>query len=298
MISGFLLGKQLKSSKQSFSYYKRRLSVVGIPFLVAFLIFYIKSIGTFGVMIGRFDKSILAFPRLVDQLWSGLFFTSYWFIFVFLLSLALMLVGWRYLSLKTVTILSFAATLFYAVNIYTTWIEPRHTFAFPAFVFYLCAGVWLARYDEVIERIQNTSNLWLTSFLLMTFLLAAGESIFLWKLDSIDPRNSLRISNQLFSIAMFIWLFRNNYLHKLPFLNPRTESFGIYLYHLFFVGFIAKFIVYIPIFSFLSYQPDYTTLELALASILRFLLAYITTLLFVKLVNLTRLRWIFGNTSA
>jgi len=294
-ISGFLLGKQLKSTQQAFTYYKKRLTAVGIPFLIAFLLFYTKSIGIYGVILGRFDKSILSLPRLVDQFWHILFATSYWFIFVFLLSLALMLFGWRILGLRAIATLSFFATLFYAVNVYTNWIEPRHTFAFPAFVFYLCLGVWLSKYDDQIKRVQSFSIGWLGFLLITTFLVAASESTLLWKLDSIDPRNTLRLSNQIFSLVVFLCLLRVNFLYKLPLINPRAESFGIYLYHLFFVSFFTKSIALMPELNFLRYQPQYTGWELAGISILRFLLVYISTLLFVKVLNQTRLRWILGN---
>ncbi|WP_461068011.1 acyltransferase family protein [Spirosoma horti] len=294
-ISGFLLGKQLKSTQQAFAYYKKRLAVVGIPFLLAFLLFYIKSIGIFGIMVGRFSLSILSQPKLVDQLWHILFATSYWFIFIFLLSLALMLLGWRYLGLRVTAILSFFATLFYAANVYMNWIEPRHTFAFPAFIFYICLGVWLSRNDHHIKRVQSFSIGWLGFFLMAIFLIASAESILLWKLNSIDPKNTLRLSNQIFSLVIFLCLLRVNLLSKLPILNPRTESFGIYLYHLFFVSFITKLITLTPALSFLNYQEHYTGWELAWASALRFLLVYVSTLLFVKVLNQTRLRWILGN---
>ncbi|AKD57836.1 hypothetical protein SD10_25985 [Spirosoma radiotolerans] len=295
-ISGFLLGKQLKSTQQAFAYYKKRLAVVGIPFLIAFLLFYFKSIG-YGIIVGRFGSFIESLPKLVDQFWQLLFTTSYWFIFVFLLSLALMLSGWRYLGLRTITILSFFATLFYAVNVYTNWIEPRHTFAFPAFIFYICLGVWLSRHDHYIKWVQSFSIGWLGLFLAVIFLVAAIESVLLWQLNSIDPRNTLRISNQVFSLVVFLCLLRANFLHKLPFVNPRAESFGIYLYHTFFVSFITKSVTLIPALAFLGYQPQYTGWEMAGTSILRFVLVYVSTLLFVKLVNQTRLRWILGNHS-
>ncbi|QJW91891.1 acyltransferase [Spirosoma taeanense] len=293
-ISGFLLGKNLKAGQSPWRYYKRRLIVVGIPFLVAFGLFYAKSVG-FGFFKGTFTIGSEMVAALATKLWMVLFFTTYWFIANFLAALGILLLFWRYTRSAWFGWVTGAVSLVYAINIHFVWFEPRHTFAVPAFVFYLWLGVYIARTPNLIERLQRLPSLWTTAALLITLLMALAESHYLHKSGSIEPTNSLRLTNQLFSLAIFVWLLGHNFLKYLPFLDPRNESFGVYLYHLFVVSALNKASLALPSMKVLNFQPVFSGLELVGVSLLRFLIIYSITLLFVKIVNRTRFKWLFGN---
>jgi hypothetical protein len=66
---------------------------------------------------------------------------------------------------------------------------------------------------------------------LITYALSCGESYWLAHLRNPDPLNTLRFSNQVFSLAMALVLFK----FKRPtwpwFVDVRRHTFGIYLSH-------------------------------------------------------------------
>jgi Acyltransferase family len=294
MISGFLLGRRLNHDQSPWTYYKRRLRVVGVPFLIAFSLFYGKSIA-FGLISSRYTVDALTVPFLTGKLWLMLFHTAYWFIADFLVALAILFLFWRYTRSRWFGWITGGIALLYALNVYMVWFESGHTLAIPAYIFYLWIGVYIARTPNLIERLQQLPSLLTTTVLLLTLLLSLAEAYYLKSMSNGDPGNTLRLSNQLFSVATFVWLLGHNILDRLPFLNPRSEAFGIYLYHLFFIAVLAKVILLFPGLAMLDYQPGYSGGELAACTVVRFLIIYTSTLLFVKAVNRTRFKWLFGN---
>lgn len=294
VISGFLLGRNLRGNPSRWTYYKKRLRVIGLPYLIAFSLFFGKSI-FFGLATGRYNVQTLTPNFLGAKLWLMLFFSAYWFIADFMVVLGLMLLLWRYTYSRWFGLATGLISLVYAINIYTNWFIPGHMYAVPAYVFYLWLGVYLARTPMVIVRIQQLPSYSATLILLVALTLTLVEAEFLKSLHITDPGNTLRFSNQLFSLAVFIWLMRHNFIDQLPFLDPRNESFGIYLYHLFFVAVLAKLIMLFPSLSYLDYRPTFSGVELAACTVARFLFIYTMTLMFVKVVNRTRFRWLLGN---
>lgn len=218
--------------------------------------------------------------------------SSYWFIFSFLIALGLFFVFWRHSDSTLYGLVTGLIAVFYSVNIYFGWIEQRHNLAMPAYLFYLWLGVWLSRHENVITYIQKMPNKWLVGSVVLFLCLAVVESKYLWSINSVSPFNTIRLSNQLFSMSFFALLLKNDFSSKLVWLNPRSESFGIYLYHLYFIEAFSIFSTY---FSFMLYSVDYTGLALAGITILRWIIIYTLTLMFVKLVNQTRFRWLLGN---
>ncbi|WP_155296247.1 acyltransferase family protein [Spirosoma rigui] len=292
LISGYLLGKHLTSDQSPWSYYRRRLRVVGIPFLIAFGLYFLKHLGVYGLLIGRYDLSMLTPDFIQNKIWITLFMSSYWFIFSFLIALGLFFVFWRHSDSTLYGLVTGLIAVFYSVNIYFGWIEQRHNLAMPAYLFYLWLGVWLSRHENVITYIQKMPNKWLVGSVVLFLCLAVVESKYLWSINSVSPFNTIRLSNQLFSMSFFALLLKNDFSSKLVWLNPRSESFGIYLYHLYFIEAFSIFSTY---FSFMLYSVDYTGLALAGITILRWIIIYTLTLMFVKLVNQTRFRWLLGN---
>lgn len=292
LISGYLLGKHLTSDQTPWTYYRRRLRVVGIPFLIAFGLYFLKHLGVYGLLIGRYDLSMLTAEFVQNKIWMLLFMSAYWFIFSFLIALGLFFVFWRHSNTALFGWITGAIAVFYGLNVYLGWIEQRHNLAMPAYLFYLWLGVWLSRHENVIAYIQRMPNRWLIGSVVLWLCVAIVESRYLWNIDSVSPFNTLRLSNQLFSVAFFALLLKNDFSGKLTWLNPRSESFGIYLYHLYFIEALSILSTY---FSFMLYSVNYTGLELAGITVLRWLIIYTLTLLFVKLINMTRFKWLLGN---
>lgn len=292
IISGYLLGKHLLLQDSPWSYYKRRLQVVGIPFITAVSLFLLKHLGVYGLLIGRYDLSMLTPEFIKLKIWLVLFNSAYWFVFNFLIVLGLFLVFWRQSYKPIFGWITGAIAVFYGINIHLGWIEQRHNLAILPYLFYLWIGVWLSRRQDILSYLQRLPNRWLIGAILISLALAVIESRYLWEINSISPFNTLRLSNQLFSIVVFIFLLRNDFSRRLTWTNPRSESFGIYLYHLYFVELIYMISLSLNIFT---YSTNFTGLELATTTLIRFFIIYSLTLLFVKFINKTRFRWLFGN---
>lgn len=292
IISGYLLGKHLSLQESPWSYYKRRLQVVGVPFLIASGLFLLKHLGLYGILIGRYNIDLLTLDFIQEKIWVVIFNSAYWFVFNFLIVLGIFLLFWRQSYKPIFGWITGLIALFYGINIYLNWIEQRHNLAIPPYLFYLWVGVWLSRRQNILDRIQQLPNRWLILSTLFTLCLAVLESKYLWAANSISPFNSLRLTNQLFSVLVFVLLLRNDYSKQLSWVNPRTESFGVYLYHLYFTEFINNLLRLLNIFT---YSVDNTGLELAITTLVRFFMIYTLTMMFVKLINKTRFKWLFGN---
>ncbi|AUD04557.1 hypothetical protein CWM47_23545 [Spirosoma pollinicola] len=292
IISGYLLGKHLLLQSSPWTYYKRRLQVVGIPFIIALGLFMSKHLGVFGLLIGRYDISMLTPEFLKLKISVILFNSAYWFVFNFLIVLGLFLVFWRHSYKPIFGWITGAIAVFYGINIYFGWVEQRHNLVIAPYLFYLWLGVWLSRRQDVLDYLQRLPNRWLIGAVLLSLGLAISESRYLWSPDTISPFNSLRLSNQLFSVLVFVLLLRNDFSNRLTWINPRTESFGIYLYHLYFVQIANAIFISLNI---LTYSVNLSGLQLAAVTLIRFFVIYSSTLLFVKLINKTRFKWLFGN---
>ncbi len=292
IISGYLLGKHLSLHDSPWLYYKRRLQVVGVPFLIAFIVLLIKHLNIFNIATGHYDKALFTIQFVRTNVWLLLFNSAYWFIFSFLIALGVLLIFWKYSHKPVMGWITGCIAIFYGINIYFGWVEQRHNLATPAYIFYLWLGVWLSHREDVLLYIRQLPNIWLIGITLLSMYLAIWESRVLWEINSTTPFNTLRLSNQLFSVLVFLFLLRNDISRRLTWFNPRNESFGIYLYHLYFIGVVN---LLMRSFNILTYKVEFTGLDLAGVTLLRWLIVYTLTLLFVKLVNKTRFRWLFGN---
>ena len=291
IISGYLLGKHLSINTSPWPYYWRRIQIIGVPFLIASGLFFLKHIGIYGLLIGRYTTSMLTPEFIWDKFILVWFLLPFWFIVSFLIALGLFLLFWPQSNNFFFGLITGTIAVFYGLNIYFGWIEQRHNFAAPAYLFYLWLGVTFSRNELWLFRIRQLPNSWLIVSLLISFGLAIVESNYLWSINSISPFNTIRLSNQLFSLSVFAYLIRNDFSSHFTWLKPRSESFGIYLYHLYFVEFVTALSRSAHIFV---YSSNFTGLELAAVTLIRFTVIYTLTLLFVKAINHTRFRWLFG----
>ncbi len=292
IISGYLLGKHLSAHDSPWTYFRRRLQVVGIPYLFAAGLYFFLNVHTIGMIRGRYSLSLWTPAYLWEAFQANVLFSAYWFVLSFLLVLGLFLLIWRKIEKSWFSWLTLAISLFYGVNVYFDWVEQRHNLAMPAYLFYLWVGVWLSQHEHVLHTLQRLPNAALTAALLVSLVLAVAEGAYLWQLQAISPFNTLRLSNQFFSVVVFVWLLRNDFSHRFTWLNPRTESFGIYLYHLYFVFFVNLLAQW---YGLLRYRVEEAGWELAGVTSARCILIYGLTLLFVKVINRTPLRWLLGN---
>jgi membrane-bound acyltransferase YfiQ involved in biofilm formation len=113
------------------------------------------------------------------------------------------------------------------------WITATsHTQALLGFVFYLWLGVWASRHSEAflnwVERMPANVVFFLAVF---TMMAATGESWFLAMRGSDAALNTLRISNQLYSVAAVLAILKFRKALWPRFIDVRASTYGIYLTH-------------------------------------------------------------------
>jgi surface polysaccharide O-acyltransferase-like enzyme len=232
LISGFLLGDRLKIVN-SLEYLRRRIRRVFVPWGVWYLLYCVACVVQF-----HHDYKIQyrggaeEFRLVGQQMYLCLFESAFWFVPNLLLGICVLLACRRYLYHWGLGVVLLAIDLFYVVNIYKRWVPSLHSEALLGFVFYLWLGSYVAAYRQRmlgwVARVPMSAMLGATA---MAALVAFGEARVL-KGRAVDPMNTLRLSNQVFSVLCVLTLV------KLPrplwprLLKVRRETFGIYLTHM------------------------------------------------------------------
>lgn len=233
LISGFLMEESL-TRRRSWEFLKRRLQRVAAPWAIWFLLCTILLLAS-DALHGRFRMHSLGdcFSSVFAGLDNALFGTAYWFVPNLLIALCVLLLCRRFrcdLRLGGVLLL---LSLFYGLNVYAQWIPMKgHTEALLGFVFYLWLGGWGARNIKEIERwIGRVPMISLVAAAAVAGLVALRESDFLAEVVGSDSMNTLRISNQIYSVIIVLAIFKLSKAIWPSLVNVRTTTFGIYLIH-------------------------------------------------------------------
>ncbi len=215
-------------------YISRRLQRVFVPWLTWFSLIFALTL-TVGIVQGRLGiHASQSSARLVGHtLYSCLFYSAYWFVPNLLIALGVLLACRRFLFDIRLGCLLLAPSLFYGLNIHAHWIPiENHTEALFGFIFYLWLGAWTARnFTSVQAWIERTSMMWLLTLAALTGLAALEESFLLDAANAPLPLNVLRISNQAYSVAFVLVLFKLRRPIWPRAMNVRATMFGIYLTH-------------------------------------------------------------------
>ncbi|MET1054838.1 MAG: acyltransferase [Pedobacter sp.] len=275
MISGFLLAGKIHT-EPPLEYFKRRMISTFLPYIFAFagivLLFMFKSY----VMHMPGDLSLGAY--IVDMFLNS----ALWFLPSYWLSLVVIMCFRKYLDNKYFGIFLLLVTLghtwyfAYSVN------AQSHVHALFGFILYLWLGYYIARANlaRYIRKIP-VSNLIAGCVLL--YILSSLESVSMWRNGFNEPLSILRISNQLYSVMAFITMMR---LFDQPvvskWMNPRKETFGIYLYHMFALALLVFLLKALAKFNINTFSLDIAVFLPWF--IVKFIFVYITTLVIVKVL--------------
>lgn len=288
ILAGFLLGSSI-SKYTPVEYFKRRLANTVMPWMFWSLIFLVALVWKSYLIVG--DSQSLAY-LIKEGIKLVYFYSNYWFIINFMICIGILLCFNKYLYSPWLGVLSGLSTLVYSINIYYHWFQPRHTMAILGFVFFLWLGVQLNKKWEAVKGlIDRIPNLVFAVIFLISFAAAVLEIENLYRKQSVDPFNTLRFSNVLFSLICVFILLKVNTLNFTKYLKPRQTTFGIYLIH------------YILVFNFLPelmkpfHIPDYqylSTFSIVLLSIARFVVVYLLTFMLVSFIGKSRLKAVIG----
>lgn len=288
MIAGFLLGdKTIESSP--FAYYKRRLNVIAVPYILALALF-IVGLGFYSYFVSGHAVTV---GYMIEIAKYVMLYSPFWYIPNYLFCLLVIVCFSKYSSSvyfgAVLFLLTVANTLFdvYAGNAHT------HTTALTGFIFYMWLGMYIKK-NNLIAAIQNAGPYVTGAILLLFYVLSNCETWYIFYHTHIsDSLNTLRVTNQLYSVAFFAFIVS---CCKKPVnfgvLNPRRETYGIYLYHSFFT-----FIIMGAAEQWISYQFHVNFYSLNVFHILalnfaNFIISYTGATVLVKFLlkhNLARL---------
>jgi len=294
IIGGFLINHKFTENTPA-QYLKNRLSNTIAPWtfwLTILIILDLINIHIIARKHGRLATLPPFWELLPQEIYHSVFFTSFWFVLNFLICITVLLIFKRYLYSIWFGVFWGLVSLSYSLNLYHGWIATEHSLALFGFIVYLWLGVYMNKhYDKIVVFIKEVSLNKLILLNIVLFLLAVGEAYYRSVLGFEDWYNTLRVTNILYSLGMFILMLK---IGKINWLNnalkPRQTTFGIYLLHM---------IVFLHIFPelFRRFHVEEAKLDVFEAigySIVRFAIVYGISFLIVKLFMLTRLKVLIG----
>ena len=288
VLAGFLLGSKFVSYS-SWQYFKRRLSTVFVPWLIWSSIFIaVVLIQQYIVLKDKFNLAEL----LPEKIKMTYLYTNYWFIINFLFCIGLLLIFKRFLYRWWLGAIFFVCSLIYSINVYFEWFTPSHTTAIFGFVFYLWLGaIFNKNWSYIEQKLKHISYPVIIALFILSFACSVLDSMNLIRHQSTDPYNTLRFSNIIYSLITIVLLLKIKNFGFIKYLKPRETTFGVYLIH------------YILVTNLLPeiFRPFKLPLmqDMSLAGMLayvccRFIIVYGITLLLIRGISRSRLKWIIG----
>jgi len=163
---------------------------------------------------------------------GSVFHAAYWFIPVALISVLLLIAFKKHINNLWLGMFLGVCALFYGVNLYHGWVSANHTQAFVGYVFFVWLGAQLKIHSEWIKPLLGNLP-WpaLLAISLILFAIACLEGMTLASIGCVDPYASLRISNAVLSIVVFLYLLKSHRFNWIRHLRPGQNTYGIYLIH-------------------------------------------------------------------
>jgi hypothetical protein len=239
------------------------------------------------------DRSLPDFWEFLGtEIYHTVFFTSFWFVLNFLICITVLLIFKRYLYSVWFGIFWGIVSLLYSLNLYHGWIATEHTLALFGFVVYLWMGVYMNKhYDKVLVFLKGISYTKLIILNVVLFMLAIAEVYYRADHGYEDWYNTLRVTNILYSLGMFLLLLK---IGKIGWLNkalqPRQTTFGVYLLHTIVLSHIIPEILR----HLHVVEQKLNVVDGIGFSIFKFILAYGISFLIVKVIMHTKLKWSIG----
>jgi hypothetical protein len=275
MISGFLLAGKIHT-EPPVEYFKRRIFSTFLPYSIAFagivILFMFKTYvlhmpGDMGV--GAYAVDMF----LNSALW---FLPSYW------LSLFVIMCFRKYLDHPYFGIFLLLVTLGHTWYFAYSPSAQSHVHALFGFILYLWLGYYFARANlaRYIRKIPLNN---LVAVFVLMYIACCMESVYLWRNGFNEPLSILRMSNQIYSVIAFITMmgmFDRPVSSK--WINPRKETFGIYLYHMYALAILVFLLKALSKFGINTFSLEVN--QFLPWFIGKFVFVYIATLIIVKIL--------------
>lgn len=232
LISGFFLAGQINRFN-AIGYLRYRLFSLIIPwFIFLSIATFIQTAQTLVV-----EKTLLATLYNIvidakDYYKGGIIHGAYWFIPLSIFSSMVLITLKKHVNKIGLGVFFGAVTFFYGVNLHYSWVSTMHSKAFLGYAFFMWLGVWIKNNLKYVDDLVNKLS-WklLLPVAILLFALACLEGFTLHGTICEDPYASIRFTNALFCITLFIALAKTNRMQWINKLNPQGNVYGIYLVH-------------------------------------------------------------------
>ncbi|HEY6412457.1 MAG TPA: acyltransferase [Edaphobacter sp.] len=295
LISGYLLGEGLTRTNRS-KYFYRRVKAVLVPWIFWSCVWFVFAMFQDPLMGGGGLRGLeFSLHELALKYLTFVFFQSiYWFVPNFFLCLALVLVLYKRVPDYLQGAMFAACSVFYGVNVYLKVIPAEHTSALLGFVLYLWLGLIAYKHRDAWGRwLGKISWTRLSIYAGMAVIFALGELHVLRGLRSGEEFNTLRLSNQVFSVLMVMLIVKCKDALFPKAIDVRGETFGIFLIHPILLQIFMTVRDRVPATTMLGIRENGVLLiSLGLAT---FGTIYLLSLLLTKLLRrVPYLRWTIG----
>jgi peptidoglycan/LPS O-acetylase OafA/YrhL len=243
IISGFLLFNKIDRFSPA-GYVRYRFKSVIRPWAIFLLLLVLvqlfEKLTPREIFAGHLFDAIKLFWALVK---GAVFYAAYWFIPVSIISAVMLIALKRYVGKLWFGMILLALSLFYSVNLYKAWIPVNHTEAVFGYLFYLWLGMQINKHIYQVKYVlTRISAIILAIAWLFIFWLACAEGMNLTRMGCADAYGSLRLSNAVLSILLFLILLKSHRLTFVDWLHPRQNTYGIYLVHSFVVMALVPYV--------------------------------------------------------
>jgi len=232
LISGFLMGNGLRTGQPG-RYMNKRLKKIFVPwmrwFALTFLYMLIMNHVHTDPGFKLDHKELVELKKLLQR---DMFQTPFWFVPNLLVGMYVLVMFRKHLDDVRLGAALLAINLFYVANIYGRWLPSGHQEAVLGFVFYLWLGGYAAQhYDRLRAWLARVPMTALVTMAVVAAGCAFGESLWMHRLGRAVIDNTLRLSNQVFSVLVVLALVKLKRPVWPRFVDVRRETFGLYLSH-------------------------------------------------------------------
>jgi surface polysaccharide O-acyltransferase-like enzyme len=241
LVSGFLLGPDLARCDAR-NFLSKKLRKVFLPWLFWSALYVLAmTLSDSMQQRGAFLAGVPWPTAVAGEIMRCLTATALWFVPNLLLALSILLAFRKHVQSLWLGAALLAANLFYTANIYAQWMPAQHTRALFAFAFYLWLGHFAATHLAFLNSILSATPTPLLIAVTGAAAMAAfAEACWLQHVGSMDPLNTLRPSNQLFSILTVLCFCKLRRQMWPDFVDVGRHTFGIYLSHAIIVGIVIS----------------------------------------------------------
>ena len=232
LITGYFLGDKIQNYTVP-GFIKRRFFTLLLPWCI-FLFLFVLAIFLETFPYNSVEQFNIrdTLKLLIKLTGYSIFYSVYWFVPTSVISVIILIFFKKYV--KTLWFGTFLAflTLFYCINLYFGWVAENHTKSVFAYIFFIWVGFKLKNNEGIIQSfLKRFSWRGILPAASLLFFAACFEGIMLMKSGSSDPFSTVRFSNIIFSILIFLALLKTEKLNWVNKLQPRQYVYGIYLVH-------------------------------------------------------------------